>query len=491
MFGLSSSKKKLELLLKLAATPHTLEINYDRKSAESELLEVYPDLNYIIMSEFDTKSVNQDFEPDKSYQLRLKIIRDFYIYEYTFKSKYVDKSQYHGQRAHLFTIPKDIHSAKKEFTITPAEHDKVSLEFELKKIRQFRKVQSIDRKAIRFTASLNYAKGEYGKIIYDIDLKLPYSRQRISGILKHEGKSEYSFEEYIGSEEIYGAIREYAIRYFLNKSTLQLSVGKDNLIARPAPKIKKRGNLRILVVDDKPAVTRILKDILTTRNGVVVETVNDSRQAIKSLRKFKPNLVLLDVHMPHIDGIEIAKQMQDNPETIAIPVIFLSSTTDLEIEAEARELGFSNFMSKPVDRERLFEFVDRILLLNQIADVILSRPILVYSSETEFRKEITRILIGLGHTVFAFSTSDELMRSSNTAQGGIVIVKAEAGMLLSEVNIIKSCEQFKEMYKIVVPGSSMDIELVKALRDDKIIIAELGISAENLAFRLKAMVESC
>jgi len=112
------------------------------------------------------------------------------------------------------------------------------------------------------------------------------------------------------------------------------SAGK--LQGRPArrPYMKKR----ILLVDDEPAFARMMKFVLEKTGIYEVFCENDARSALTTVRACHPDLILLDVVMPHMDGRSVAAQLQIDPELKNVPIIFLTALAS-EREAEAAMTG--------------------------------------------------------------------------------------------------------------------------------------------------------
>ncbi len=119
---------------------------------------------------------------------------------------------------------------------------------------------------------------------------------------------------------------------------------------------------RILVVDDEPNVSGLVRLFLekTQRFEVCVE--NRSAMALSVARKFRPDLVLLDVDMPGKDGGEVARELGSEPALHRVPILFFTSLISRE-EAGAHETlrGGQLFLAKPVDPKVLLAAVDRIL----------------------------------------------------------------------------------------------------------------------------------
>ena len=113
-------------------------------------------------------------------------------------------------------------------------------------------------------------------------------------------------------------------------------------------------NNRILVVDDEPSVTRSLKLNLETDGDYEVRTVNLPVNTLPAARSFRPNLILLDVMMPGLDGGEVAAQLAADPLLRDTPVIFLTAIVSNE-ETQGHEIqtGGHTFIAKPVDMSEL------------------------------------------------------------------------------------------------------------------------------------------
>ena len=110
----------------------------------------------------------------------------------------------------------------------------------------------------------------------------------------------------------------------------------------------------ILVVEDIAAVRELIELQLKTR-GYIVVTARDGQEALEAIEKAKPAVVITDILMPRVDGFALAHKLRTNPQTAAIPIIFLSATyVSAEDERFALNLGAMRFLPKPVDANELF-----------------------------------------------------------------------------------------------------------------------------------------
>jgi CheY-like chemotaxis protein len=111
-------------------------------------------------------------------------------------------------------------------------------------------------------------------------------------------------------------------------------------------------NGNILIVDDDKVTLRTLEKILI-RAGYSVIPLSLGKEAIKIAKDRSPDLIILDIMMPDMDGGDVAAVLKDDPETKSIPIIFLSSLiTKREEQSSSRQHGLY-FISKPFEREEL------------------------------------------------------------------------------------------------------------------------------------------
>jgi CheY-like chemotaxis protein len=122
---------------------------------------------------------------------------------------------------------------------------------------------------------------------------------------------------------------------------------------------------RILLVDDEPGFTKIVKLILEERYGYEVREENNPTRALQDAREFSPNIILLDVVMPRMDGGEVYAQLKADPVLRHIPVIFITAIVDeREVSERAGIIGGAVFMSKPVRINDLNERIETHALLS-------------------------------------------------------------------------------------------------------------------------------
>lgn len=113
--------------------------------------------------------------------------------------------------------------------------------------------------------------------------------------------------------------------------------------------------MRVLIVDDSSMIRMILKGILKQIQIEDVVEASDGHQALKRLEEGPVDLLLLDIHMPNMDGIDLLRTLQDNPSAEKPPVIIISSDSDSEQVEKVQALGARAFIRKPFRAEGLRE----------------------------------------------------------------------------------------------------------------------------------------
>src|SRR3989441_975398 len=106
---------------------------------------------------------------------------------------------------------------------------------------------------------------------------------------------------------------------------------------------------RILVVDDEPANVRLLERMLAEAGYQQVRSTTDSRQVLALYGEHQPDLILLDLMMPHLDGIAVIRQLRI-PEDVFLPILVLTADATIEAKKRALEAGAKDFLTKPFDR---------------------------------------------------------------------------------------------------------------------------------------------
>src|SRR5215469_13787974 len=124
---------------------------------------------------------------------------------------------------------------------------------------------------------------------------------------------------------------------------------------------------RILIVDDVPANTRLLEAKLSAEY-YQVDSARDGFQALEKARDWQPDLILLDVMMPGMDGFECCRRLKADPATLHTPIVMVTALGDRAERLSGLEAGADDFLTKPVEYETLMARVRSLVRLKRLLD---------------------------------------------------------------------------------------------------------------------------
>ncbi|MGH9467872.1 MAG: HD-GYP domain-containing protein [Terriglobales bacterium] len=139
-----------------------------------------------------------------------------------------------------------------------------------------------------------------------------------------------------------------------------------------------RREFRILVVDDD-AANRELTDAMLNHQHYAVATAASAAEARAQIAAAPPDLILLDVIMPQTNGIELCRELKEDPATRLIPVILVTGLTDRESKLLGIQAGADDFLNKPADPQELFARVQSLLKLKQFTDELENAETVLFS----------------------------------------------------------------------------------------------------------------
>ena len=116
---------------------------------------------------------------------------------------------------------------------------------------------------------------------------------------------------------------------------------------------------KILVVDDEPHIVRLIQ-VNLERQGYVIITANDGEAALKRVEEDNPDMVVLDVMMPKMDGFEVLETLRRQPKTAELPVIMLTAKAQDKDVFQGWKTGVDCYLTKPFNPMELISFVKRI-----------------------------------------------------------------------------------------------------------------------------------
>lgn len=159
---------------------------------------------------------------------------------------------------------------------------------------------------------------------------------------------------------------------------------------------------KILAVDDTLASLKLLSDILRDE-GYDVRSAISGELALKSAINNPPELVLLDIRMPQMDGFEVCRQLKAHPKTANVPVIFVSAVLDTGEKVEGFNIGAVDFVTKPFQREELLARVRTHLevdrLRNHLEELVEERTSKLKESEIRLKSSLMDFITAIASTI--------------------------------------------------------------------------------------------
>jgi two-component system sensor histidine kinase/response regulator len=216
---------------------------------------------------------------------------------------------------------------------------------------------------------------------------------------------------------------------------------------------------RILIVDDQESNIAILEDLLSIKGYTQVKVTSDAREVTTLVEAFKPDILLLDLMMPHMSGFEVMELLKSKGKINGfMPILVLTADATVETKQHALKDGASDFLAKPFDLTevdlRIRNLLQTVYLLSQLRDqnLILEEKV----------KERTKALVEINNTITA---QNETLRDIAWTQSHIV--RAPLARMLGIISLLEaeiySEELSKEqMLKLIVDSAN---ELDGIIRD--------------------------
>lgn len=173
-------------------------------------------------------------------------------------------------------------------------------------------------------------------------------------------------------------------------------------------------NSTILVVDDDDSIRSLLHQELSDA-GYLIEEAANGKMALECVRKNKPDLIILDVMMPEMNGFDVAAVLKNDPQTMDIPIIVLSIVQD---KARGFRIGVDRYLTKPIDTGQLFEEVGTLLEQGKS-----KKKVMVVDEDSAAVKALTDVLQTKGYQVVE-ADGKELVEKAISSQPDIIILNS-------------------------------------------------------------------
>ena len=193
---------------------------------------------------------------------------------------------------------------------------------------------------------------------------------------------------------------------------------------------------KILIADDEP-VSMEFFDLMLSKLGFLIEKAMDGEEALEKVKKFSPDLILLDNVMPRITGFEVTRILKSDPKYKDIPIIMLSALDDVKDKVEGFELGVDDYITKPFNFYEVLARIKAVLRNREMyAQIVLreSRLSLAEELSVDMKKELAGFV----------KTIDELEEVHGASEKTGKIRKHLASLNTKIEKTIKEWDQLKK-----------------------------------------------
>jgi len=214
-------------------------------------------------------------------------------------------------------------------------------------------------------------------------------------------------------------------------------------------------NARILIVDDEPGNIEVIQRILARAGFTRIESTTDSRDAVTLYVRHRPDLILLDLHMPHLDGLAVMDRLNEIVEATYLPILILSADVTPEARREALSRGAKDFVSKPFQQDEIL-----LRIKTQLETRMLYLQIQSQNQLLEVKvRERTRALEQAQYEILERLAIAAEFRDDNTGQhtqrvGQMsALIARQLGMPHDEVIVIRRAAELHDVGKIGIPDA--------------------------------------
>lgn len=211
---------------------------------------------------------------------------------------------------------------------------------------------------------------------------------------------------------------------------------------------------RVLIVEDDKASTRLLKGILEDSGFTSVRSMPDARKIVDTYKSYKPDLVILDMNLPEIDGFEAMKRLKAIDGEDYLPILVISGSDDHEhMHLRALSAGAKDFLTKPYDRSKVLlrarNLIEVSLLHSEIKDKNRNLEAIVAERTKELRDSRIDVIRRLGYAAEYrdTETGQHIVRMSRFAAA----LAAELGMNPEDCELVLTTSPLHDVGKIAIP----------------------------------------
>jgi putative two-component system response regulator len=214
-------------------------------------------------------------------------------------------------------------------------------------------------------------------------------------------------------------------------------------------------NARVLIVDDEAGNVEILRRTLTRAGFCRVESTTDSREAAPLYVQHRPDLILLDLHMPHLDGLEVLDKLNEIAEASYLPILILSADLTPEARREALSRGAKDFVNKPFQQDELLLRIKTLLETRFLYLQIQSQNQLLEAKVRERTRELVDAQIEIVERLAIAAEFRDDNTGQHTQRVGQMssLLARQLGLPDGQVSLIARAAPLHDVGKIGVPDT--------------------------------------
>jgi CheY-like chemotaxis protein len=197
----------------------------------------------------------------------------------------------------------------------------------------------------------------------------------------------------------------------------------------------------ILVVDDEANIRELLRQELSEK-GYSVREAKDGMDAVKQVKKERPDLIILDIKMPNLNGFDVTAVLKNDPNTMDIPIMVLSIVEDKE---RGYRLGVDRYYTKPVDTDELLRDVG--VLISQGAS---KKSVLVVDEDESIVSTLTDVLKAKGYSVAGICDGSECIEKAKSEKPDMIIIDALVSERHGIVKTLRFEKDLENLYFVLL-----------------------------------------
>ena len=240
---------------------------------------------------------------------------------------------------------------------------------------------------------------------------------------------------------------------------------------------------RILIVDDEPNNVDVLKRVLERSGFNRIESTNDSREAAGHYVKFRPDLILLDLHMPHMNGLEVMDELNQIAEASYLPILMLTGDVSQEAKQEALSRGAKDFLNKPFNNDEVLLRIGTLLETRFLYLQIQSQNQMLEAKVRERTRELEAAQIEIIERLARAAEFRDDNTGQHTERVGqmAALLAKQIGLPDTQVSLIRRAAPLHDVGKIGIPDSIL-LKLGKLTPDEfELVKTHTSIGARILS----------